>query len=96
MKITKEQVRKLIIEELMKESLTKEGHGADDAESRIYKAKAGLEEIRTRLEGMAMGQQISPERVLGMVDEVALRLDMALEALKSSPSTMMETPHNES
>ena len=85
MKITKKYIQDIINEEL-----AKEGYGADDAESKIHKAKAGLEEIRLRLEGMAMGQQISPERVLGMVDEVALRLDLALDAMKSKPSTMME------
>ena len=37
-----------------------------------------------------MGQEISPERVLGMVDEVALRLDAALDAVKGGQSPMME------
>ena len=76
MKITKKYLKDLIQEELMREAWD-----SSDPEMAIAKAQAGLEEIRSRLEGMTMGQDISPERVLGMVDEVALRLDLARQAL---------------
>mgnify|MGYP001215201429 FL=1 len=85
MKITKKYIQKIINEEL-----AKEGFDSNSPEAKINKAKAGLEEVRSRLEGMAMGQEISPERVLGMVDEVALRLDAALDAVKGGQSPMME------
>tara|TARA_B100000214_G_C23869994_1_gene582153 strand:+ start:375 stop:905 length:531 start_codon:yes stop_codon:yes gene_type:complete len=85
MKITKKYIQDIINEEL-----AKEGFDSNSPEAKINKAKAGLEEVRSRLEGMAMGQEISPERVLGMVDEVALRLDLALDAVKGGQSPMME------
>ncbi len=97
MKISSKEIKKIIDEEFIKVArevrrLTEreaaqalktleEGWDHTDPAMGIEKAKAGLEEIRMRLEGMASGQDISPERVLGMVDEVALRLDLALKAL---------------